>query len=463
MVLGLMPLLASALILAIHRLFRERDDAPVDGVEKRMLAVMIVPVAMGAVLLLLARLAPALMTAPIPEYSAGNDAVAMTGEAVTSVSQARFSWVTWALAGIPLLPVVYAVVAAVAAIRLLRAQSVLRTIARMALPLPADTGIRIASGAVPAFAWGRHIIVPQRLLTGLGADQLELVIAHERAHLRRGDTGFYTLLSWIEVIFWFNPFIRHQTARCRLAAELACDALVTRANPEMRQAYAASLLTALKHTAGATLPISTQTCAPTVFSPSNSGEFRMRITEIMRASSMGRKRPRWIAQAMAVALILPLAGAQFVLSQNPARAASDAAFFSVLPVTGTISSPFGKRTDPLTGAPAFHEGIDVRGKIGTPIYAPAAGRVVTVKTDSRNGLMLEINHGDGYVTRYTHLNKITVDDTASVTAGQQIAELGNSGQNTGPHLHFMVFKNGAPIDPATVLPQMQATPSSKAM
>jgi murein DD-endopeptidase MepM/ murein hydrolase activator NlpD len=189
----------------------------------------------------------------------------------------------------------------------------------------------------------------------------------------------------------------------------------------------------------------------------------MRITEIMRASSVGRKRSRWIAQALAIALILPLAGAQFVLSQNPARAASGAPVFSVLPVTGTISSPFGKRTDPFTGAPSFHEGIDFRGKVGTPIYAPAGGRVVTVKTDSRNGLTLEINHGDGYVTRYTHLNKITVDDTASVTAGQQIAELGKSGRNTGPHLHFMIFKNGAPINPATVLPQMQAAPSSKAM
>ncbi|PCH58837.1 MAG: hypothetical protein COC19_08190 [SAR86 cluster bacterium] len=117
-----------------------------------------------------------------------------------------------------------------------------------------------------------------------------------------------------------------------------------------------------------------------------------------------------------------------------------------------ISSGFGRRADPFTGKPAFHAGIDFStGKSGSDIISVAAG-VVTVATpepDSAYGLMVEINHGNGYSTRYGHAEKLLVHVGDIVAKGQNIALIGSTGRSTGPHLHFEVYKNGRVVDPAS--------------
>lgn len=462
LVIGIMPLLASALICGIHLMLRKPGETPQDRVEKQTLGLMLLPVLIGLGFLLLARLAPSIMTSSLPVApSDGDTGKWITARSVIFISQVKIDWLKMALWGVTL---AYAAVTVFAGLRLLSAQWKLLRVARQAVPSSPEPDVRITGVTVPAFAWRRAIILPENLIPHLSESQLAMVIAHERAHLMRGDVGYYMLLSWINVIFWFNPFVRHQTTRCRLAAELACDALVTQAHPEMRQDYAASLLLALKHSAGNALSISTQTCVPAVISPSNSGEFKMRLTEIMRASVAGRKRGRWIAPVAAAALMVPLVGGQFILSQHPAQASmvaqlAGASLFSTLPVNGEVTSGYGQRVNPLDGKPQFHQGIDFRASAGTPVLAPAAGRVVTVRTDTWNGLYMEIDHGGGYVTRYTHLKRLTIKDNATVSAGQQIAEVGESGKATGPHLHFAVYKDGQPVDPATVLPQLHADAS----
>ncbi|MGI9278943.1 MAG: M23 family metallopeptidase [Endozoicomonas sp.] len=130
------------------------------------------------------------------------------------------------------------------------------------------------------------------------------------------------------------------------------------------------------------------------------------------------------------------------------RAISDDAFVAGLPVKkGWLSSRFGQRTDPFTGKRAWHSGIDMAGKRGSDIIAVAAG-VVTWSGDRFGyGLLVEINHGNGYVTRYAHsqASKVKVGDI--VTRGQAIAEMGSSGRSTGPHVHFEVIRNGKHVDP----------------
>ncbi|WP_062268892.1 M23 family metallopeptidase [Endozoicomonas arenosclerae] len=130
------------------------------------------------------------------------------------------------------------------------------------------------------------------------------------------------------------------------------------------------------------------------------------------------------------------------------RAISDDAFVAGLPVKkGWLSSRFGQRTDPFTGKRAWHAGIDMAGKRGSDIVAVAAG-VVTWSGDRFGyGLLVEINHGNGYVTRYAHAqaSKVKVGDI--VTRGQTIAEMGSSGRSTGPHVHFEVIRNGKHVDP----------------
>ena len=150
----------------------------------------------------------------------------------------------------------------------------------------------------------------------LSRAQLQMILSHEREHLKRGDSRWFVTLAVVDAVFWFNPFVRHQTRQCRLAAELACDAAVVASAPEMRGTYAEALVRVLKHAAG-----DVRQYAPTAFSPEKSGDYRMRISEIMRPPSRSGK-PRLIVAAVAAALIVPLGIAQFAWSQVQEPAAA---------------------------------------------------------------------------------------------------------------------------------------------
>lgn len=114
---------------------------------------------------------------------------------------------------------------------------------------------------------------------------------------------------------------------------------------------------------------------------------------------------------------------------------------------GWTSSFFGMRTDPFTGKLEFHKGMDFAGKMGSDIVAVASG-VVTYAGDRYGyGNLVEINHGNGYVTRYGHCEKIDVKVGDTVKKGQLIAQMGSTGRSTGPHVHFEVWRNGRVVNP----------------
>ncbi|ADH84803.1 M23 family metallopeptidase [Desulfurivibrio alkaliphilus] len=117
------------------------------------------------------------------------------------------------------------------------------------------------------------------------------------------------------------------------------------------------------------------------------------------------------------------------------------------PVPGTLTSPFGRRTDPFTRQPAMHDGLDIHNRVGTKIKAPAAGVVTTSNYNRFNGNYLVIDHGNGFATRYLHLQRSLVKAGERVERGQKIARLGNTGRSTGPHLHYTILYNGEAIDP----------------
>ena len=115
--------------------------------------------------------------------------------------------------------------------------------------------------------------------------------------------------------------------------------------------------------------------------------------------------------------------------------------------SGWLSSYFGKRTDPFTGKPANHTGIDFAGKLGSEILAVADG-VVTWSGDRYGyGIMVEINHGNGYSTRYAHNSENLVAVGDEVKKGQVVALMGETGRATGPNLHFEVLQNGRRVNP----------------
>jgi len=119
---------------------------------------------------------------------------------------------------------------------------------------------------------------------------------------------------------------------------------------------------------------------------------------------------------------------------------------------GWISSPFGRRTDPFTGQLAWHTGIDfATAAAGADIVSVAAGVVTATGDREGYGLAVDINHGNGYVTRYGHAEKVLVEVGDIITKGQAIALLGSSGRSTGPHVHFEVYKHGRVVDPASYI------------
>lgn len=116
-----------------------------------------------------------------------------------------------------------------------------------------------------------------------------------------------------------------------------------------------------------------------------------------------------------------------------------------------VSSPFGARTDPMLGTPAFHPGLDLRATYGTPIHATGDGKVVFAGRDGGYGNMVEIDHGNGLKTRYGHMSKILVTTGQTVREGQVIGKVGSTGRSTGPHLHYEVRVDGRPVDPSVFL------------
>lgn len=123
----------------------------------------------------------------------------------------------------------------------------------------------------------------------------------------------------------------------------------------------------------------------------------------------------------------------------------------VQPAHVDISSRFGFRRDPFTGGGAMHSGLDFRGPVGAPIHAAAAGRVVFAGRRGGYGNVVEIDHGNGLMTRYAHMSRIGARVGDTVGAGASIGAIGSTGRSTGPHLHFEVRINGRAVDPMPFL------------
>ena len=123
------------------------------------------------------------------------------------------------------------------------------------------------------------------------------------------------------------------------------------------------------------------------------------------------------------------------------------------PMTGELESTsgFGMRADPFIRAPAMHTGLDFRADVGEPARATAAGTVTIAGWNGGYGKMVEVDHGNGFATRYAHLSQIDVEIGQPIRIGQTVGKVGSTGRSTGPHLHYETRVDGDAVDPQKFL------------
>ena len=122
------------------------------------------------------------------------------------------------------------------------------------------------------------------------------------------------------------------------------------------------------------------------------------------------------------------------------------------PSTRTLETGFGMRRHPLLGDMRMHTGIDYVGPLGDPVHAAEAGEVTRAVFEAMSGNRVEVDHGNGLVTTYAHLQAIEVAVGTCVASGQRIGRMGSTGLSAGPHLHFEVIGAGRPVNPEPFLP-----------
>jgi murein DD-endopeptidase MepM/ murein hydrolase activator NlpD len=168
-------------------------------------------------------------------------------------------------------------------------------------------------------------------------------------------------------------------------------------------------------------------------------------TQVARASTAG------VSAAGALRALGASAGAR---ARAESVTAPVGAAVSVLPVDGEITSPFGVRSDPFTGEPRFHAGVDVAAPRGSDIRAVADGEVVfSGWRRGGSGRTVEVRHADGLVTSYAHAERTLVRAGQHVVTGDVLATVGSSGRSSGPHLHFAAARDGQAVDPSALLEQ----------
>jgi murein DD-endopeptidase MepM/ murein hydrolase activator NlpD len=124
----------------------------------------------------------------------------------------------------------------------------------------------------------------------------------------------------------------------------------------------------------------------------------------------------------------------------------------IYPVGKKVTSYYGWRISPITGERHFHAALDFAASTGTPVKAAMDATVATVSVDWQYGNYIILSHAGGYQTLYGHLSKFSVKQGDRVRQGEKIGEAGSTGKSTGPHLHFVVFKNSKAVDPLDLLP-----------
>jgi murein DD-endopeptidase MepM/ murein hydrolase activator NlpD len=318
------------------------------------------------------------------------------------------------------------------------------------------------------------LLLPAHLDT-LSTEQQQMIITHELHHWRVRDPLCLAIAAILQTIFWFNPPLRWMAKQMEWALELQCDQHVLAGRPQhQRKQYAVSLLQ--------------QWAAPIGVAAFNGATIAARIRHMQTASLPALSTAAAWTTAAALTVILAAgvilqpalafsltaltepastaagtpAAAIRAAAPPPIAAASAGAWRAPLDEV-RVTSFFGvKRSLPRTP----HKGIDFGASKGTPVHATADGTIIAAGAIAENngkyGTTVIIDHGDQR-SLYAHLDSVNVKPGQRVQAGQLIGAVGETGLATGPHLHLEVRQNGQIIDPATMLANLDAYATPRAL
>lgn len=327
------------------------------------------------------------------------------------------------------------------------------------------------------------LVRPAVYLPGCQPDQtLPYVMAHEIRHLKRGDLWFKFLLMIACGMQWFNPLVWLMARAANRNLELACDAQVLRNRPTAyRQAYGMAILETLRRGRGALALAAGFSGAP--------GTMKERVTAMFDKTKKKTFVPVLAALCIAVAAASALVScsareaassqstastsvaqstsqpqsasqAESASASAPDSTASSAGSTPVLTAeeTGWVWPVGGEYTLSRSFAESSHRGVDIAADEGTPIYAPAAGVVTAAKNEVGQsdqewsmGLYVQLDHGNGMTSLYSHCSSVTVEEGDTVAAGQVIGYVGSTGNSTGNHVHIEMEKDGVLQDPMAYL------------
>lgn len=290
----------------------------------------------------------------------------------------------------------------------------------------------------------------------LGNEQLRHVLAHETVHLHRGDLWVKPLALLVRCVCWFNPLVYVIYHRFAATCEISCDVAAVKKTGGDTASYLSTVLYLMCAGRG--------TCDRLTTAMAGNGR---RVKERFRAVS-GIRPHRVVTGVSAVVAVALLTGAVCAGGVAAGRDHVSPTFPKVtqplfstsvtenIPPTeeddglrwplcegGAVTSTYGYRWG------TFHRGVDIGGVVGDAVCAAAGGKVIATEEGYNGGygLTVMIDHGDGLITLYGHLESINVAVGAVVAAGQKIGTLGMSGNVTGPCLHFEVQVNGETADP----------------
>ncbi|MFD2565499.1 peptidoglycan DD-metalloendopeptidase family protein [Aquimarina rubra] len=346
---------------------------------------------------------------------------------------------------IHLLYIVYSIGVFICLLRLLLSITQLYTLKRRSITFVRDGFYFISADTPTIFSCFRWIFIPKDKINEIDVPILE----HEKVHVKLGHTIDLIVTEIYLVVFWFNPFSYLFRKSIKSIHEFQADQSVI--NSKIKKSHYLELL--IKN-------LGTNQTAK-LYSYFNHSLIKKRIDMITKTNSNQKHLIRYILlipvlAILFMAFIKPEPETYHIIQQVLTEENVIETPPSIFPIQNgskdDITATYGPGFNhPIKKRKAFHQGIDIRAKVGTPVLATANGVISFVKSKGDWGNLIIISHADGYETWYAHLDSFQVTENQEVKIGQVIGNSGNTGLSTGPHLHYEVKRNGKRLNPMDYL------------